>query len=132
MDRSNEDSVLNSSLPRTHTHKATTTKRTAVWMEALQSKEATSTSRTLPEAGTSGTQKSMTSPHMSKKKKFSNEKENRQSNEIVQPSKTYITDWKKSVVDLETKRFKSEDRKRQLECYNLALQNMSLERQLGM
>lgn len=100
-------------------------------MEGLQSNESTSTSKTLPTAETSGSQRSVTSVHMSKKKKFGNEKENRPSNESVPPSKTYITDWKKSVIDLETKRFESEDRKRQLECYNLALQNMSLERQLG-
>lgn len=51
-------------------------------------------------------------------------------------SKTDITnsifDWKKSVIDLEKERFEAEDRKRYLECYNLTLQNMTLERQLGM
>lgn len=41
-------------------------------------------------------------------------------------------DWKQSIVNLERKRFEAEDHKRSLKSYNLALQNISLERQLGM
>lgn len=41
------------------------------------------------------------------------------------------SDWKQSIVNLENKRFEAEDKKRSLECYNLALQNIGLERRLG-
>lgn len=93
-------------------------------MEAMQSKwkDMASTSGKVPAAGGSS--------HCPKKIKLGKEKEN--TNESVHPSTTNtIADWKKSIVDLERKRFEAEDRKRQLECYNLALQNINLERQLG-
>lgn len=39
--------------------------------------------------------------------------------------------WQKSLIELEQKKYKEEERKRQLECYNLTLRNISLEKELG-
>lgn len=112
-----------------------TTKRTAGWLEAMQKKstDVASTSQEIS-AGTSaaGMKSSIavTSHHSAKKKKLSTNEEN--SENIERPSTVHIhPDWRRSIVDLERKRFETDDQKRQLECYNLALQNINLERQLG-
>lgn len=106
--------------------RATTSKRGPEWMEAIVSKDVSATSKDAP-AQTLAIRKEV--GPVAKKSKPDTEKENRPGNEIESIISTIY--WKKSIVDLEKKKFEMDEQKRQLQCYNLALQNMAMERQLG-
>lgn len=125
---------------------APTSKYAPELMTEITSKETTSSDRMygLTETSNSSKRTGIYSNSSTHKTKSTTQIQSTSINKITSPlpkreklSKVNVgedeaqSDWKKSIIDLESKRFKAEDNKRCLECYNLALQSITLERQLG-